>query len=360
MKVDLSISWALGQIVPKTVDSRLLSCLVAVNEAGSLSAAARRAGLSYRHLWGLLQTWEQQCGAPLVEMQRGRGAHLAPLGSALLQAQQRIDTQLAPQLEQLASQTSQRLTESIHSNQSGTVNIVASHDLGLAVLQQQLLTQAAVRVNLQTQGSLDSLRQLAAGHCDLAGFHVSQPLLGTHHLQPLHNILDARHYGLIRLLTRCQGLMVSAGNPLGLTHLKDVANKHARFINRQPGSGTRLLVDELLEQSALDPSAIEGYANEEFTHLAVAAMVASGAADAGFGIEAAARQFNLEFTATVTEQYWLAFNILRMPDSTKRSLIAVLQSEDFQEQIQKLPGYDPKGAGDLVSVEQAFSEGKHS
>ncbi len=357
MKVNLSISWALGQSVPKTVDSRLLSCLVAISEAGSLSAAARRAGLSYRHLWGLLQTWEQQCGGPLVQMQRGRGAQLAPLGGALLQAQQRIETQLAPQLEQLASQTSQQLTESLDANQAKTINIIASHDLGLAVLQQGLLSHAGVRVNIQTQGSLDSLRQLAAGHCDLAGFHVSRPLLGTLHLEPLQNTLDPRHFGLIRLLTRRQGLMVSAGNPLGLTHLQDVATKQARFINRQPGSGTRLLVDELLEQSAVDSSAIRGYANEEFTHLAVAAMVASGAADAGFGIEAAARQFNLEFTATVTEQYWLAFNTLRMPDTTKRNLIAVLQSEDFQEQIENLPGYDPHGAGDLVPLVQAFTQG---
>jgi len=345
MKVELSVSWALGQSTAVVMDGRLPACLEAIDAAGSLAAAARHSGISYRHLWGLLVRWEQQCGSPLVRLQRGRGAQLTPLGKALLETRERIQSQLAAELERLADEAGRALAETIEAEQQRGLKIVASHDLSLGVLRELMSSKTGLPVEMRTQGSLDALRALSAGHCDIAGFHVSAPLLGTAHLARLRDCLDVRRHQLIRLLSRRQGLIVAQGNPLQLSGLGDVAEHRARFINRQPGSGTRLLVDVLLEKAGIRTVQINGYANEEFTHLAVAAMVASGAADAGFGIEAAARQFALGFVPVVTEQYWLAVNTGTVSPSQLQTLSGVLRSDGFHRRIQSLAGYDSCAAG---------------
>ncbi len=355
MDIKLSVSWALGEGRAEALDNRLAVCLEAIEEAGSLAAAARHTKVSYRHLWGLLERWEQQCGAPLVRLQRGRGANLTPLGRALLESQQRIQNQLAPELARLAAQAGRHLSEILATGPERILRIAASHDLALGLVRKQLSRKTGQVVELKTLGSLDSLRTLSGGHCDLAGFHISAPLTGTRHLAQLRENLDARRHSLIRLASRHQGLMVAAGNPLELTALADVAGHQARFINRQPGSGTRLLVDTLLKQAGITPDRLPGYANEEYTHLAVAAMIASGAADAGFGIEAAARQFKLGFVSAITEHYWLAVDTQRMPQSQLQILVEVLQSELFQREVRLLAGYQPEGAGQQVAIEQVFS-----
>jgi len=355
MKVKLSIAWALGQEVAQPLDNRLLECLQAVEDAGSLGAAARRLDLSYRHLWGLLERWERQCGATLMHLQRGRGAQLAPLGRALLDARRLAHSRLAPDLERLGDEAQQLLAASLGDTRHPPLKITASHDLSLSILRELLSRETHRPVELRTRGSLDSLRDLAAGGCDLAGFHISEPLWETHQVARLRDLLDSRRHRLVRLVARHQGLMVAAGNPLKLNSLAGVADRHGRFINRQPGSGTRLLVDGLLEQAGIDPATITGYDDEEFTHLAVAAMVASGAADAGFGIEAAARQFSLEFVPVLTEQYWLAVDTRSLPADQRRVLVAILQSAEFKRRIAPLLGYNSEGAGEQVPLERVFT-----
>jgi molybdate-binding protein len=144
--------------------------------------------------------------------------------------------------------------------------------------------------------------------------------------------------------------MVPHGNPRQLQTLADVADKGARFVNRQPESGTRLCIDRLLATANVRPERIKGYRTEEFTHAAVAATVASGMADAGFGIEAAARQQKLDFIPLVRERYLLAARRSTLARAAAQDMLEALRAVEFRARCKALPGYDTAAAGEIVSV----------
>jgi molybdate-binding protein len=144
---------------------------------------------------------------------------------------------------------------------------------------------------------------------------------------------------VIHFTTRTQGLMVARGNPLRLRRLEDLAGGKARFVNRQPGSGTRLALDHLLHEAGLRPANIRGYAQEEHTHLAVAATIASGHADAGLGIEAAAREFKLDFIPLFDERYLFACRKAFTGQPLGQALLDVLTRPGTRQRLQRLPGY---------------------
>ena len=156
---------------------------------------------------------------------------------------------------------------------------------------------------------------------------------------------------LIRFVDRLQGLMVARGNPRGLKTLADVADKDARFVNRQPESGTRLCIDRLLAAAKVPPERINGYRTEEFTHAAVAATIASGMADAGVGIEAAARQQKLDFIPLIGERYLLAARKSTLARASAQELLEALRGQEFRSRCRSLPGYDPAAAGEIVGVQ---------
>jgi putative molybdopterin biosynthesis protein len=145
--------------------------------------------------------------------------------------------------------------------------------------------------------------------------------------------------------------MVSAGNPKGIHGLPDLARQDVRMINRQPNSGTRLELDQLLREAAIDPGSIAGYETFEFTHLAVAATIASGMCDVGFGIEAAAAQYKLGFIPLLRERYYLACRSEIVSARPVSSLIGVLKSPEFAALAGALAGYDWSGVGETFSAE---------
>lgn len=290
MEIQLELDWRLGPGRPESLERELFGLLNAIKERGSLQVAARENGLSYRHAWGLMRKWKTLLGQPLVHLERGRGATLTPVGEKLLWGQRRISARLGPELDSLASELASELHGLIHRDPLPPVRIFASHGLAVPLLR-DLLQARGVPVELQFRGSLDSLRLFAAGKCDLAGFHLPDGSLGARIAPRFARHIDPAGDRLIRVVRRRQGLVTAAGNPLGIAAIADLARPGVRFVNRQPGSGTRLMLDLLLEDAGIEPRGIHGYNNEEFTHLAVAAMVASGAADAGLAIEPVARQF---------------------------------------------------------------------
>lgn len=148
--------------------------------------------------------------------------------------------------------------------------------------------------------------------------------------------------------------MARPGNPKKVTGISDLTRRSIRFVNRQTESGSRVIFDELLKMQGIDNTAIKGYDEEEFTHVAVAAMIASGAADAGFGIAAAAARFKLHFVPLVQETYVLAVNNQGM-DTAGKSLQKILRSRRFRKSIESLPGYDVHHAGTVLSARQVFS-----
>jgi molybdate-binding protein len=151
------------------------------------------------------------------------------------------------------------------------------------------------------------------------------------------------------------GLMVKRGNPLEIDSLERLLDPKVRFVNRDPDSGTRRLFDQLVEQSRLDETLIDGYERVEFTHAAVAAYVASGMADASFGVEAAARQFDLDFVRLVTEDYiFVSTKSILEKNSSVQRVLAIMRNEDFHKAIGELPGYAIKDSGQVKTLREAF------
>jgi molybdate-binding protein len=152
-------------------------------------------------------------------------------------------------------------------------------------------------------------------------------------------------------VTRKQGLIVKKDNPRNITKITDLMQDEVKFVNRQKHSGTRLLIDELLARSSVDPEEVIGFENVEFTHSAIAAYVASGMADVGVGIETAARQFGLDFIPLTTEHYVLVCHHKTLKNPAVQRLITEIKSDRFHEEVSKLAGYESITCGDIVDLE---------
>jgi molybdate-binding protein len=167
-------------------------------------------------------------------------------------------------------------------------------------------------------------------------------------------LLDANRFGIIRFVRRQQGLIFHKENPIGIHSIKDLNKEGISFINRQNGSGTRELFDQLLIEENIDPKTIPGYNNEELTHSAVAAHVASGMANVGFGIETAAERFDLGFEPIIQENYLWAYALETEGDEDIQSFISTLKDTEFQKKINTLPGYQSNHCGVITSTTWLF------
>ena len=157
---------------------------------------------------------------------------------------------------------------------------------------------------------------------------------------------------MLRVARRTQGLFVARGNPLRIGALEDLLR--VRFVNRAPTTGTRVLLDELLARERIDPDAIDGYRYEEANHLAVAAAVAAGAVDAGFGIQAAATGKSIDFVPLVVEDYFLVCPRENLENAAAREIAALLSAPAWRERLAQLPGYSASGAGEVLSPRAAL------
>jgi len=348
MDIQFELRW---RVDGEEVDARMLPLLRAIVRTGSLNQAVRDIGLSYRHAWGLLGELENALGQQLVTLERGRGAHLTPLGEKFLAGATHLDEQVGPQLKQLGTHIGHELSGT-RTGSKARVVIQASHDMALARLRDVLAPDHGCELELHFQGSLDCLAALAHGQCDFAGFHLPDTTGHNALLDQYRPWLKGKALRLILLATRQQGLMVARGNPMHIDALADLADKQARFVNRQPGSGTRLFLDHLLATHKIQPARINGYQLEEFTHAAVAATIASGMADAGFGIEAAARQHGLDFVPLATEGYYLAARSGTLSRPGPRALLAALDSDAFRNILHSLPGYTAPQAPRIAGVHE--------
>ncbi len=222
-----------------------------------------------------------------------------------------------------------------------TIVAIGSHDLILD-LAASTLRSSDPRVTLVSGnvGSMGGLIALRDGLCHLAGSHLLDPDSGAYTLPYVDRLLADREIAVIRLVHREQGLLVSSGNPLGLQGIADLARPGLRYVNRQRGAGTRVLLDYELEREGIDPDAITGYGREEPTHLAVAAAVASGRADCGMGVRAAARAFGLDFVLVTREPYDLVAEQRSLEDPLLKPFWELLGSASFKAEVERLGGYD--------------------
>lgn len=333
---------------------RLLELLALLHEDGNLAHACRELNLSYRYAWGMIREGGQLFGAPLVETAKGQGTRLTELGERLLWAEKRINARLAPVLDSLATELEVEIQQALSQNETA-LRIHASHGFAVQSLR-EFLSRKNIPIELKYRGSGEALASLCRDTCDIAAFHVPIGELQEKALGQFISSLKPHSQQLIHLANRRQGIMVQQGNPLELLSMPDLFKPGVRFVNRQPGSGTRILVDLLLEHEQLDGRQIEGYDTSEYTHAAVAAYIASGMANAGFGVETAARKFNLGFVPIINERYFLICNTASLDMPAVKELLGVLRSNEFRAHVNQLPGYDAMDCGKLMTLEEAFPE----
>jgi putative molybdopterin biosynthesis protein len=227
-----------------------------------------------------------------------------------------------------------------------TILAVGSHDLVLDLAASEIRA-ADPRATLASSnvGSLGGLVALRDGLCHVAGSHLLDPDSGEYTLPYVDRVLGDRAVAIVRLVHREQGLIVAEGNPLGLAGIDDLARSGLRYVNRQRGAGTRVLLDHELRRRGIAPDAVAGYAREEHTHLAVAAAVAAGRADAGLGVLAAARAFGLGFVPVTREPYDLVLAAETLEDPLLAPLWALLEDPAFRGAVEALGGYDTEETG---------------
>jgi len=353
------------------VHNPLFELLSALRAHGSIQQAAQAMGASYRHVWGALRHWEQVLGEPLVAWAQGQPARLTPFAERLLWAEARARTRLTPHIEALRAELERVLTEALDGSQQ-VLPVYASHDLALPALREWAASAHRLHIELRFCGSMDALRALAEGRCLVAGFHVAQieatpgpagdveqARVFARQLKPL---LKPGRHKLIGCMRRTQGLLVAPGNPLGLHDLGDLLRppgparpQALRLLQRQPGSGTHLLTEHLLARHGLAADALDALSvGTEDSHMAVAASIASGAADVGLGLEAAAQAFGLDFVPLMEEDYFLVCLADALDHPAVLKLRQALGDRRFADTLANLPGYAPAQPGEVLSLTRAL------
>ena len=320
--------WLAAETLPREHGRDLVRLLAALARSSSLRDAARACGLSYRYAWGLIGEGGRAFGAPLVDMGRGRGARLTPLGRRLLDADQRIRDVLEPVFERLRGELRGILAETLAEKRS-RLKLHASHDLALSELARACAPQLDLEIDIH--GAEDSLAALARGECELAGFHVADALpRAAAAAAALGQWLDPRKHQLVHFVTREQGLIVRPG--ARIRGVNDLARPGVRFAGRPPQAG-------------------RGAGNPD---LQVAEEVAAGRVDAGFGLRAAAARLRLDFVPLATERYFLAAARRTLRAAPFQALLRALRSAQFAAAVARLPGYDPGRAGEHESINAAL------
>jgi putative molybdopterin biosynthesis protein len=349
---------------PALVRNPLIDLLQAVSTQGSISAGARALGLSYRHVWGELKRWEKELGNELVVWEKGQSARLTEFGAKLMWAERQAQARLAPQIEALRAELERSFAVAFDDS-AHVVTLYASHDDALSALREHALLQAhasgegqrqsQLHLDIRFTGSVDAIRALNEGRCVMAGFHTLQNT-GANTLteQTYKPLLQPGQHKIIGFAQRTQGLMVAKGNPLGLSSLQDLATRHARFANRALGTGTRVVLDELLTQAGLAATDIHGYDQTEPSHAAVAHAVAAGQADAGLGIAAAAHRAGLDFVPLAQERYHLVCLKSALTQPGIQALLQLLQTPAWQAEVASIPGHVAMQSGEVLSMRQVL------
>jgi molybdate-binding protein len=300
----------------------------------------------------LVRQGEAQFATTLLRMERGKGSTLSVLGEKLVWADHRIAARLKPALDSLASELAAEIGRAI-SSEPAVLRIHASHGFAIERLLERL-TQDGLRIETTYGSCTAAAGALCDGACDTAGFHLPIGPLQDAALIHYWRWLAGEDLTVVDIATRRQGFMVAAGNPKKIYEVSDLVRSDVRFINRQASSGTRFLLEGLLKAQGIDSHRIAGFEHGEFTHAAIAAYVASGMADVGFGVEPPARHFKLDYVPLANERYFLLCRSSLMDTPAMKTIVATLRDPGLREALNALPGYDPSCAGIVQPLREAF------
>ena len=232
-----------------------------------------------------------------------------------------------------------------------TILVIGSHDMTLDIISDEMEKAGqGVRMVSANVGSLGGLLALKNTTSHVAGSHLLDTETGEYNMLYIRRYLKGLSVHVFSFVEREQGLIVQKGNPKGVKGIEDLARDDIVFVNRQQGSGTRVLLDYKLGQLNIDPSLINGYDNEEYTHMNLAVSVLSGAATAGLGIMAAARALDLDFVPVVKEQYDIIIPTSYVDDPKIQLFLDIARSGAFRERVKKMGGYDPNKSGNLWQI----------
>jgi putative molybdopterin biosynthesis protein len=269
----------------------------------------------------------------ITSLVRADGLVIIPRGIQGLQAGEQVSVQLLRSIEELKN----------------TIFVIGSHDISLDLLA-QFLSPRQRRLASVNVGSLGGIMALKRGETHLAGAHLLHPESGEYNLPYIREHLPGRALRVVTLVGRTQGLFLEKGNPKKIRGLEDLTRKDISSVNRQRGSGTRLLLDFHLKQLDILPERVNGYAHEEFTHLAAAAVVASGRADCALGIEAASYALDLDFLPLFTERFDLLIPEEFVSGELLKPLFELLEDPRFRNAVADRPGYDVSEMGQVVAI----------
>lgn len=290
-----------------------INLLKAIQVENNLRIAANRQGYSYRKAWNLLKQWESLIGLALVNKHQGKGTQLTEVGKILLATTEESNYSLAEILT-AASIKSNASLQSVLAQPKQLI-IIASDSEKINSLREQMLP-----IELHIDGSGQALAAYANKKCDIAGFHLAMGNKNYEQFAEYSQFLDQKQDQFSLVEQRQQGIISHPDHPVH--SIQEIADQQLVFVNRQCGSGTRLLLDSLLKRQGIKPNEINGYCHEEHTHLAVASMIASHQAITGLGIKSVATRLNLHFTPITSEYYFLVFRQLNQQIQKVLSVIS--------------------------------------
>ena len=267
-----------------------------VQRGKTIQSAAEALDVSYRTLWNQLKVAEKALGTPLLLSTKGHGSKLSPAAESFLNSVAEMERRFERVSQDEVRRLSGELSSWMDSRPVSWVCCSSSDPLIEQVI------DGLAHIDYQTMGSGQALERLLSGDADIAGFHLPD----QDSLLQVQAHLKSAGMMAYPVMRRTQGLMVAKGNPLRIKKLADLARPEVRFINRQKGAGTRLLLDTLIEKEGIRSDRIRGYRHEEFTHTAVATAIVAGTADAALGLKYIAAQFRLGFVPLEEETFYLA------------------------------------------------------
>ncbi len=336
--------------VAEVIPNLVFTLLQGIEDNGNLTLSAKSAGVSYRKAWNLITYWSTRFDAPLVESTRGRGAQLAALGVKLLSVKRYADAQgtisLQDAIAHIQSEMDSVLKQSAGCNE--IVEVSASDCVCLDILKNLYQGETSSTFSLGLFGSQTSLSRLQTEECQIAGFHLAAGSLEQGYCKSFSEVIDLSSLSVVRSHQRMQGLIVAPKNPLSLQSISDLAKSNVRMVNRQSGSGTRVLFDLMALDSGLSVRSFQGYQDVEQTHAAVCAKISNQQADVAMGTQSAAAQFGLGFVPLVNENYYFGFLKRNADLVAVKNLINLLASPVWARAIDLMPGMTAAGAGEVI------------